>query len=231
MKLKRLLELVGRRKQWQNEIAQVKRMQSWVLEAEHLLSGEYFRPNSKQPTTEMNHHKASELELSNQQVGQRFDQWCGELQQLQTDKILSEVAQQSLSHFLSITSNLRPHLIQCYDLTEMPRTNNEMEGYIRSLKTRYRRVSGRKQWGSYLLRYGRSVAYYEYLSRSGLGEAQMGQLLRAVPTELWRKIRQQDRLSQQEQLKRFRFKHDRAKFLNELTARWEAGAAGTTLLH
>ncbi len=205
-------------------------MQSWVLEAEHILSGEYFRHKSKQPEPEMN-HKESELELSNEKVAQRFDEWCAELQHLQTDQTLSEVEQQSLSHFLSITSNLRPHLIQCYDLAGMPRTNNDMEGYIRSLKTRYRRVSGRKQWGNYLLRYGRSVAYYEYLSRSGKSEAEMGQLLRAVPTELWRKIRQQDRFLQQDQLKRFRFKRDRAKFLNELTARWEASAAGTTLLH
>ncbi len=31
---------------------------------------------------------------------------------------------------------------------------NEMEGYIRGLKTRYRRISGRKNWNAYLLRYG-----------------------------------------------------------------------------
>jgi hypothetical protein len=41
----------------------------------------------------------------------------------------------------------------------------DMEGYIRSLKTRYRRVSGRKNWNSYLLRYGRCVAYYDWLER------------------------------------------------------------------
>ena len=42
-----------------------------------------------------------------------------------------------------------------------PHTNNDMEGSIQGLKTRYRRISGRKNWNSYLLRYERSVAYYD----------------------------------------------------------------------
>jgi len=113
----------------------------------------------------------------------------------------------------------------------MPRTNNDMEGYIRSLKTRYRRVSGRKNWGSYLLRYGRSVAYYEYLNRAGWSEAEMRKLLEGVEAELWRKMRQNDRLEQQAQLKRFRFKRDSEKYLAELVERWEDSLVGTTLLH
>ena len=230
MKLKRLLELVERRKQWQDEIAQVKRMQSWVLGAEEILSGEYFRHNPVQPITEVS-DKENELELSNEQVGQRFDEWCEELRHLQTDPALSIVEQQSLNHFLAITSNLRPHLIQCYTLAGMPRTNNEMEGYIRSLKTRYRRVSGRKNWGSYLLRYGRSVAYYEYLSRAGMAEVEMSGLIGGVELQLWRRIRQSDRAEQQDQLKRFRFKRDSQKFLGKLESRWENRLIGTTLLH
>jgi hypothetical protein len=34
-----------------------------------------------------------------------------------------------------------------------------MEGCIRVIKTRYRRISGRKNWDGYLLRYGRRVTY------------------------------------------------------------------------
>jgi len=49
-------------------------------------------------------------------------------------------------------TNLRSHLVQCYDQEGFPRTNNEMERSIRALKTRYRRISGRKNWNSYLLR-------------------------------------------------------------------------------
>lgn len=205
-------------------------MHRWVLAAEEILSGDYFRLNQPPQPSKMV-EKESKLELSNEQVGQRFDEWCKELDQLQTDQNLSEVEKHCLTHFLAITAHLRPHLIQCYSLVGMPRTNNEMEGYIRSLKTRYRRVSGRKNWGSYLLRYGRSVAYYEYLSREGLGEAEISQLFEGVEARLWRKVRQSDRFEQQDQLKRFRFKRDSQKFLGNLLARWEGIPVGTTLLH
>jgi hypothetical protein len=198
-------------------------MQSWVFQAEEILSGEYFSFNQSA--------NESVLELSNAQVGQRFDKWREELHQLQTDQTLSEIEQQSLTHFLSITTNLRPHLIQCYDLAGLPRTNNAMEGFIRSLKTRYRRVSGRKNWGSYLLRYGRSVAYYEYLSQEGRSEADMIKLIGSVAAGLWHKIRLTDRAEQQGQLKRFRFKRDRQKFLTQLLDRWDDSLVGTTLLH
>lgn len=205
-------------------------MQSWVVGAEEILSGECFEHNQLQPTAD-ELTKESKLALTNAEVGQLFDGWCVELQKLQTDQTLSQVEQQSLRHFLAITANLRPHLIQCYNLAGMPRTNNEMEGYIRSLKTRYRRVSGRKQWGNYLMRYGRSVAYYEYLSRSGVAEVEMCQLICGVEIQLWRTIRQSDRFEQQDQLKRFRFKRDSQHFLAKLEAEWEATLVGTTLLH
>jgi len=53
---------------------------------------------------------------------------------------------QCLEHFLHVTSNMGPQLLLCYDLGDLPRTNNDMEGFIRSLKIRYRRISGRKNW-------------------------------------------------------------------------------------
>jgi hypothetical protein len=53
---------------------------------------------------------------------------------------------------------LRPGLVQCYDIDGFPRTNNEMERTIRAIKMHYRRISGRKNWNNYLLRYGRCVA-------------------------------------------------------------------------
>jgi len=74
------------------------------------------------------------------------------------DGTFSELEQTCLTEFLQVLTNLRPHLVQCYDRVGFPRTNNDMERSIRGLKTQYRRVSGRKNWNRYLLRYGRSVA-------------------------------------------------------------------------
>ena len=60
-----------------------------------------------------------------------------------TDSRVSATERRCLEHFLHVTDTMRPQLIQCYDLEGLPRTNNDMEGFIRAIKTRYRRISGR----------------------------------------------------------------------------------------
>jgi hypothetical protein len=141
--------------------------------------------------------------------------------------VLSEVEEKNLKHFLAITANLRPHLFKCYSVEGLPRTNKELEGFIRSLKTRYLRVSGRKNWGSYLLKYGTSLAYQEYLERNSADEAEFLERLRQVSAVEWRREREKEREKRQNQLKRFRFRHDRQKYLGELNRRWEQTLAGT----
>jgi hypothetical protein len=59
-----------------------------------------------------------------------------------------------LGHLLKVLTHLKPGLVQCYDLVGFPRTNNDMERTIRAMKMHYRRISGRKNWNAYLLRYG-----------------------------------------------------------------------------
>src|SRR2546429_8947378 len=67
-----------------------------------------------------------------------------------------------LGHLLKVLTHLRPGLVQCYDIEGFPRTNHEMERMIRAVKMQYRRISGRKNWNSYLLHYGRCVVYHEW---------------------------------------------------------------------
>ncbi len=117
-------------------------------------------------------------------------------------------------------SNLRPHLILCYDREQFPRTNNEMERSIRGLKTRYRRISGRKNWNSYLLRYGRCVAYYDWWEQQAQGQQKLLQASQRISPECWRRVRQQTTIAHSEQLKRFRFCHKRPAYLASLEQRW-----------
>ena len=216
MKLARLKTLVGLREQWQQQINQLRRMYDWLLKTEHILSGEWA---------------TSEEALTNEHVAQRFDSWMTSLTQLAASHSLSDQEQDCLLHFLKITEGLRPHLIQCYDLVGFPRTNNDLEGYIRSLKTRYRRVSGRKNWNSYLLRYGRCIAYYDWLERAGISSAEIAHMLHGVGHHQWREMRTQYRYEQLEQLKIYRFRHKRERYLNDLEARWAATETGTLPLH
>ncbi len=213
-KLARLRTLAAAGEQWAERVAQVKYMRSWVVDAEHILDGSWA---------------TAEEVVNNELVGQRFDQWHSRLTEQLGDGTLSEVQQRCLQEFLQVLSNMRPYLIQCYDHTTFPRTNNDMEREIRGIKTRYRRISGRKNWNSYLLRYGRCVAFYEWWEHEPDRSSRLEHHLRQVTPEQWRELRQQITAGQSEQLKRFRFRCKRTTYLSSLEIRWEIAAQSALL--
>jgi hypothetical protein len=100
-----------------------------------------------------------------------------------------------------------------------------MERSIRGLKTRYRRISGRKNWNSYLLRYGRSVAYYEWWEQDATRRQQLVEHVSRLEPARWRELRRETTVTQREQLTRFRFRHQREAFLTSLEQRWAAASA------
>ncbi len=190
----------------------MRRLHAKVIAAEAILSGEALK-QEEQPVT-------------NARVQQRYDQWCAELQERLSSATVSETERRCLAHFLHVTKNMHPRLFTCYDVEGMPRTNNDMEGFIRSVKTRYRRVSGRKNWNRYLIRYGARVAFYEGRARTGeLGKMIEG--MRRVRAYRWRQGRAEQTARQQEQLKQYRVRHRRDAYLANLEARWAALQTGT----
>jgi transposase IS66 family protein len=205
----RLQTIVTERAAWSEPLAQVKRMHQWVLEVEHILDG------SGAQTGE---------EVSNATVGKRLDAWRERMAAQLTDGSLSELEQECLTQFLQQLSNLRPYLVQCYDREGFPRTNNEMERSIRALKTRYRRISGRKNWNAYLLRYGRSVAYYEWWEQDAARRQQLVEQASRLDRARWHQMRRETTAAQHEQLTRFRFRHRRQAYLASLEDRWAAAA-------
>jgi hypothetical protein len=205
---------VAERSDWAEQLAQVKRLHGWLLEVEHVL--------------DRSSAKAGEV-LNNVTVGIGLDHWRERMSGQLTDGSLSQLEQQCLTEFLQVLSNLRSHLVQCYDREDFPRTNNDMERSIRGLKTQYRRVSGRKNWNAYLLRYGRSVAYAAWWEQDAahrkLLERQVGRLDRSR----WRELRRQGSRAQREQLIRFRFRHKRQSLLAALETRWAAATQSVPL--
>jgi len=181
-----------------------------VLDVEHILDGSWAQPGER---------------LSNSKVRWRFDRWRKTLARRLTDGTLSPLERECLEQFLQVLSNLRPHLIQCYNLEAFPRTNNEMERRIRGLKTRYRRGSSRKNWNNYLLRYGRCVAYYDWWEQDAVRRQQLVQHASRLDRAGFRELRHEAKAAQSEQLKRFRFRHKRQAYLASLEVRW---AAATT---
>jgi hypothetical protein len=195
------------RKEWQETMYQVKRMQTWVIETEHILAGDWVK---------------EEEVLTNKVVAEHFDAWLATLQaQLSAKENLTEIEEECLTHFLEVSRSLRPRLMCCYDIPGLPRTNNDMEGYIRGLKTRYRRVSGRKNWNAYLLRYGQSIAYFDSFEQAGLDEHALFTCFRHIDHQTWRDTRKYHRSVQRDQLNVFRFRHKQESYLHELENRWE----------
>jgi hypothetical protein len=197
-------------------VSSVRRLHERVLETERILSGDALR--------------ADNLPVTNVMVGQHFDGWCRSLQEQLQEGALPAPERECLEHFVHVSRNMRPHLLLCYDLADLPRTNNDMEGFIRSLKTRYRRISGRKNWNRYLLRYGRRVAYYEAQVRMGDGADEIDARVRDIPHGRWRTKRAEQRACQEEQLKQYRVRHRRVQFLAGLEARWAEATQRTELL-
>jgi len=211
-KLTRLLSIVRLREGWGDPFQALKRMHTWIVGTERILAAEWGEPKEV---------------LSTAQVAHRFDRWISDLEHLAQSGTLNADEQRCLEHFLNVTHSQRPQLLHCYDVKGLPRTNNEMEGYIRSLKTRYRRVSGRKNWNSYVLRYGRSAAYYDVMAQRQMSDQQVEQRLGRVRREHWRQARTEARQKQSVQLKMFRFKHHREQYLQRLEARWVRALGGT----
>jgi len=210
----RLQAIVAERAAWASQLAQVRRMHGWVLEVEHILDGSWAQEGEV---------------VSNATVGSRLDGWREHMAQQLSDGTLSELERECLTECLQVLSNLRPYLVQCYDRKDFPRTNNEMERSIRGLKTQYRRISGRKNWNTYLLRYGRCVAYAAWWEQDATHRQQLEQRAGQLDRARWRELRRESSVAHSEQLKRFRFRHKRQAYLSSLEERW-AAAAPTPLL-
>jgi hypothetical protein len=213
-KLTRLQTIVAERAAWTEQLAQIKRLYGWLLEVEHLLD------ESLVPEGEV---------VSNAMVGSRLDRWRERMATQLIDGALSELERECLTEFLRVLSNLRPYLVQCYDRQDFPRTNNDMERSIRGLKTQYRRVSGRKNWNAYLLRYGRSVAYAAWWEQDAIHRKLLEQRAAQFDRLRWRELRREITVAQSEQLTRFRFRHKRQVLLSSLEQRWVAAAQSAPL--
>jgi hypothetical protein len=204
-----LQDIVAERAQWRSQLAQVTRMHGWVLATEQILDGSWAQPGEI---------------VSNRKVGSRLDAWRKHMTEHLTDGTLSLLEQECLTEFLQVLSNLRPYLVRCYNRKNFPRTNNDMERCIRALKTQYRRVSGRKNWNSYLLRYGRCVAYAAWWEQDPTRHQQLEQRAARLNRTRWHQLRRETIAAQSEQLQRFRFLHKRESYLTALERRWAAVA-------
>jgi len=76
------------------------------------------------------------------QVRHLYEHLLTEMEQVLTS---SETLTEMLSTFRKVTISYWPGLFHCYDIPDLPRTNNELEQYFGSARYHERRATGRKQ--------------------------------------------------------------------------------------
>jgi hypothetical protein len=91
-------------------------------------------------------HRAAHLlantdALDRTNLQQRYEELLAELQAAQGELGLLAPA---AAHFLKVTASYWPGLFACYEVTDLPATNNALEQYFGSARHAERRATGRK---------------------------------------------------------------------------------------
>ena len=115
-------------------------------------------------------------------------------------------------------------LFTCYDVPELPRTNNELERYMRRIKTGQRRILGHKDVHDFLIRYGRYVACVDYRENP---EALLARLSQVTQDDFQCARQGMDNALVREQ-KRHRFRHHQADYLGRLESQWAVAIEKST---
>jgi len=204
--LRRLTVLTNRRQLFAVQVERYRRQRQWLIDLEHLLD-----PESEPPKTSATVRQAVEAYLTDLVSHDTHDSedW----------RVVEHINQTVRSFWWG--------LFACYDsellfrVEGLPRTNNELERFIRQIKMGYRRISGRKNVHDFAIRYGAYAALVD--PAESLDE--LLRRLEEVDQEEFLKERKRLRLTLLEEAKIHRFRFHCEDYLAELEARWEAAIA------
>jgi len=191
-----------------DQVAQLRRQRQWLSDLEHILD----------PAPD-----ARPSPLTSQAVAQQVDRYLTDLL-APTGPATEETDHQVAVH---IDQTLRSRwwgLFTCYDVPALPRTNNELERYMRRIKTGQRRISGHKDVHDFLIRYGRYVACVDYRESP---EALLTRLSQ-VSQDDFQRARQGMASALLREQKRHRFRHHQADYLCALESQWAAAVEKST---
>lgn len=146
---------------------------------------------------------------------------AGEVRQAY-DALLTEMAERkaevgsltpAMAHFLKVTDSYKPGLFQCYDVPDLPPTNNDLEHYFGTARYLERRITGRKVAGHSLVIRGavRLMAAVATHTRPFQAEE-----LGPVDREAWRTLRRQLEVRHAARRAQRRFRRDPHAYLAAL---------------
>jgi hypothetical protein len=198
--LRRLIKIAGCRLPFADQVAQLRRQRQWLIDLEHLLAPP---------------EKPGQPPLTSRSVAQDVERYLTKLlAQVMTDT--DEEDQRVAAHISQTFRERWWGLFKCYDVDGLPRTNNDLERYMRRIKSGHRRILGRKNVHDFIIRYGRYAAYVDY--QESLDEL-LSRLRQVSQDDFIRERRALDVALLREQ-KRHRFRHHQPDYLRELEERW-----------
>jgi hypothetical protein len=124
--------------------------------------------------------------------------------------------QKGLQHFLKVTKSYRPGLFQCYESSDLPRTNNDLEHAFGSHRYHERRASGRRRASPGLVVMGSARVISSLATRLRPEE---GLVLRPGYVSRWQELRADLDARRESRRKQRRFRHDPASYLRALEQR------------
>jgi hypothetical protein len=126
----------------------------------------------------------------------------------------------ALTHLVTILRRVGDGLYHCYDVPDLPRTDNGLEQFYRRVKACERRITGHRRSDRFVMRLG-EFAVYAVAAGDLLEGAVLGRMAR-VSAPAWQDERAALRATGARQTTMWRFRRRRAAFLANLEARWAA---------
>jgi len=122
----------------------------------------------------------------------------------------------ALEQFLKVTDSFAPGLFHCYDVPDLPRTNNDLEQCFGSVRHHERRATGRRGAVPGLVVRGSVRVVAALAARFSCFTAEA---LRLRDYQMWRQVR--ERLTYREKARRrqSRFRKDSLAYLAQIEAR------------
>jgi hypothetical protein len=199
-----LLKIASLHQLYADRVTRLRPQQGWLIDLQRLLK----------PSQE------GEVSTTSQQIETKVDRYLVKLAQQDLDEIDRPVAE----HIITTFRNRWWGLFVCYDVSDLPPTNNDLESFFGRLKTNQRRITGRKSVNGFVLRYGAYAAFVD------LAETKTDLLarLRHVDQAVYRQERQQLQRILLQRQDYHRFCHNLDTVVKELEAEWQVAVETAT---
>lgn len=198
--LNRLIKIASLHRLYAEQATRLERQRGWLIDLQRLLK----------PT-----RKKSDPKPTGPEIETQVDRYLIELSQRSN---LDETDRTIAQHITTTFRNRWWGLFVCYDVPDLPSTNNDLESFFGRLKTNQRRITGRKSVNSFVLRYGAYAAFVD-LSKS---KVDLLTRFRQVDRAAYQRERKQLQRILTERQDYHRFCHKLDSVVQELEAEWQA---------